>query len=156
MKRARRILFATDFSRASRAAWEEAVAMGKADRCPIIIAHVLRVPVPFTPDGYLLPQTLDELEAAVRKDAAKELESLLTKTSKAGVRAQGLLLRGRPEEAIPRAAKKHDADLVIVGTHGRTGLPRLILGSVASRIIAAAPCPVLAVPGRSRSKGGRR
>lgn len=152
MKRARRILLATDFSRASRAAWQEVIGMGKAGRCQILVAHVLRVPVPFTPDGYLLPQTLDDLQAAVRRDAVKRLEGVLTKTRKAGVRAQGLLLRGRPEEAIARAARKHSTDLLVVGTHGRTGLPRLILGSVASRIIAAAPCPVLAVPGRSASK----
>jgi nucleotide-binding universal stress UspA family protein len=155
MRRVRRILFATDFSRASLAAWKESVAMGRTERCQLIVAHALRMQVPFTPEGYVLPQTSNELEAAVRKDATRQLKSLLGRTRKAGVRAQGLLLRGRPEDAIPRAAKKHGIDLVVVGTHGRTGLPRLVLGSVASRIIAAAGCPVLAVPSRSRAKGAR-
>jgi universal stress protein A len=153
--RARRILFATDFSPASQAAWKEAVSLGKADRSRLIVAHALRMPAPFTPEGYVLPQTSDELEAAVRRDATKQMESLLIRTRKAGLRAQGLLLTGRPEEVIPRTAKKHGVDLVVVGTHGRTGLSRLLLGSVASRIIAAAGCPVLAVPGRGRSKGAR-
>jgi nucleotide-binding universal stress UspA family protein len=106
--------------------------------------------MPLSPD--LLPQTADDLEAAVRRDAARALGSLLAKTRKAGVAAEGLLLKGRTEEAIVRAAKKHRTHILVVGTHGRTGLPRLILGSVASRIIAAAPCPVLAVPRRAGSK----
>ncbi len=73
---------------------------------------------------------------------------------KAGLRADGLLLKdGAPEESIARAAKKHSSDLVVVGTRGLTGFRRLVLGSVASRIIAAAPCPVLAVPHRG-PKGG--
>jgi nucleotide-binding universal stress UspA family protein len=153
--RARRILFATDFSQASQAAWQEAVAMGRADRSQLILAHALRVPAPLTPEGYVFPRASDELEAAVRKDATKQMELLLARTRKAGLRAQGLLLKGRPEDVIPRAAKKHGIDLVVVGTHGRTGLPRLLLGSVASRIIAGAGCPVLAVPGRSRPKPAR-
>ena len=121
--------------------------MGKSDQGQLIIAHAVREPLPFTPDGYVLPQASDELEAALRREATRQLESLLSRTREAGVHAEGLLLKGRPEVAIARAAKKHRADLVVVGTHGRTGLPRMLLGSVASRIIAAAPCPVLAVPG---------
>jgi nucleotide-binding universal stress UspA family protein len=151
MRKARRILFATDFSKASQAAWKEAVALGKADGGRLIVAHALRMP-PFTPEGYVLPQTSSELEVAVRREATEQMESLLSRTRKAGLRAEGLLLKGRPEEVIPRAAKKQGVDLVVVGTHGRTGLPRLLLGSVASRIIAAAECPVLAVPGRIRSR----
>jgi nucleotide-binding universal stress UspA family protein len=153
MKKYRRILLATDFSPASRPAFKEAIEMAKSNRAALVIAHVLQLPIPFSPDGYLLPRTVDELDAAVRQHALRELESLLKVARKAGLRAEGLLLKGGPEEAIARAAKKHSSDLVVVGTRGRTGLPRLILGSVASRIIAAAPCPVLAVPHRGASRG---
>jgi nucleotide-binding universal stress UspA family protein len=97
----------------------------------------------------------DELAAAARRDSANALGSLLKKTRRAGVAAKGLLLAGRAEEAVARAAGKHGTDLIVVGTHGRTGLPRLLLGSVASRIIAAAPCPVLAVPSGGRSRRSR-
>ena len=154
MKRFRRILFATDFSPASRAAWEEALEMARGSRAALVIAHVLHMPIPFSPDMYLLPRTVDELDTAVRQHATREMESLLKVARKAGLRAEGLLLKdGAPEEAIARAAKKHSSDLVVVGTRGLTGFRRLVLGSVASRIIAASPCPVLAVPHRSR-KGG--
>jgi nucleotide-binding universal stress UspA family protein len=149
------ILFATDFSAASRGAWQEAVSMVKGRRSTLLIAHVLHSAIPFSPEGLPLPRTADELEAAVQRESIKALENLLKKTRRAGVRATGLLLRGRPEDAIARAAKKHGSDLVIVGTHGRTGLPRLLLGSVAARIIAASPCPVLAVPRRRASSSAR-
>lgn len=126
--------------------------MAAGGRCKLLIAHALRLPLPSLPGGMFLPRTADELAGAIRRDAAGALRSLLKKTREAGVRAEGLLLTGRPEDAVARAARKHGADLLVVGTHGRTGLPRLILGSVASRIIAAAPCPVLAVPRRAGSR----
>ena len=56
---------------------------------------------------------------------------------------------GDPAEEIVRYATAHDIDLIVLGTHGRTGLSRVLLGSVAERVIRTAPCPVLAVPGRS-------
>jgi nucleotide-binding universal stress UspA family protein len=62
------------------------------------------------------------------------------------VRAQGLLLEGQPAERILRAAR--GAGLLVIGTHGRTGLARFILGSVASRIVAGARCPVVTVRGK--------
>lgn len=126
--------------------------MAAGGHCKLLIAHALRLPLPSLPGGMFLPRTADELAGAIRRDAAGALRSLLQKTTKAGVHAEGLLLTGKPEEAIARAARKHAADLLVVGTHGRTGLPRLILGSVASRIIARAPCPVLAVPRRAGSR----
>jgi nucleotide-binding universal stress UspA family protein len=64
-----------------------------------------------------------------------------------GVRAESLLLQGLPAEQIVRAARSKRADLVVLGTHGRSGLPRLVLGSVAERVIGLARCPVLTVRG---------
>jgi nucleotide-binding universal stress UspA family protein len=149
------ILFATDFSGASSAAFREAIRLAAGRGAPLFIAHVLRIPAPLSPDGFPLPRTADELAAAARREAGPAVESLLKKARRARVRATGLLLTGRPDQAIARAAKKHGVDLLIVGTHGRSGLPRLILGSVAGRVIAAAPCPVLAVPRRWTARESR-
>jgi nucleotide-binding universal stress UspA family protein len=66
----------------------------------------------------------------------------------AGVRATGLLLDGAPHDQIPRAARRNRADLIVIGTHGRTGLSKVLLGSVAERVIRSATCPVLTVRGR--------
>ncbi len=149
------ILFATDFSGASSPAFREAIRLAAGRGAPLFIAHVLRIAAPLSPDGFPFPRTADELAAAARREAGRAIASLLKTAGRARVRATGLLLTGNPERAIARAAKKHGVDLVVVGTHGRSGLPRLILGSVAARVIAAAPCPVLAVPQRRGARGSR-
>jgi nucleotide-binding universal stress UspA family protein len=64
------------------------------------------------------------------------------------VRARGLLVEGVAHEQITRAAKRLRADLIVMGTHGRTGVARFFVGSVAARVTATAPCPVLTVRGR--------
>jgi nucleotide-binding universal stress UspA family protein len=76
------------------------------------------------------------------------LSALQARARKAGVKAVTLLLDGVAHEQIARAAKSKKADLIVIGTHGRTGLAKFFLGSVASRVVAAAPCPVLTVRGK--------
>jgi universal stress protein A len=149
----KRILVATDFSRASEPALRRALEMAREDRMTLLIAHVLEPPVPFSPDGYILPRIYDEMAAALRADAEKRMRKILARARKGGVQARGLLLRGVPHEAIARAARTHRANSVVVGTHGRRGFSRLFLGSVAARVVAASPCPVLVVPA---GRKGRR
>ena len=69
----------------------------------------------------------------------------MAQARKNGVRAKGLLLEGIPHDRIVRAARSTRADLIVLGTHGRTGLGRVFLGSVAARVVTLAPCPVLTV-----------
>jgi nucleotide-binding universal stress UspA family protein len=148
MKPMRNILFATDFSSASRPAFRRALEMASADGAALWIVHVAAPPGPLSPDGYVLPRIYEEMDLAIRTDAQKRLRSLLGRARKLGVRARALLLKGAPHAAIARAARKHRADIVIVGTHGRTGVARFFVGSVAARVVATAPCPVLTVRGR--------
>ncbi len=146
------ILLATDFSPASRPAVREALGLAGATGAPLVIAHVLEEPIPFSPEGYVLPRVYDELAQAVRAQAQKKMQALLGHARKAGVQASGLLLRGAPHEAIVRAARTHGAGRIVVGTHGRSGVSRLILGSVAAKVIAAATCPTLVVPTGRKGK----
>jgi nucleotide-binding universal stress UspA family protein len=127
--------------------------MAKGARGLLLIAHVLEPAVPFAPEGYVLPQTYDELEAAVRSSAEAKMKTLLARARREDVRASGLLLRGAPHEAIARAARIHRVGRVVVGTHGRRGFSRLFLGSVAARLIPIVPCSVTIVPGK---RPGRR
>jgi nucleotide-binding universal stress UspA family protein len=101
-----------------------------------------------SPDGYVLPRMYDEMAEAIRADAQRRLRRLLERARKEGVRGRALLLKGVAHEAIIRAARAHRADMIILGTHGRTGLARFFVGSVAARVVAAAGCPVLTVRGR--------
>jgi nucleotide-binding universal stress UspA family protein len=73
--------------------------------------------------------------------------------TEAGLHAQGRVIEGDPRETLLEAAKQEGADLIVVGSHGRTGLEKLLMGSVASHIVAHAPCSVLVV--RRRAPGGR-
>jgi len=148
VSRLRRILHASDFSSASRASFAQAVALAKADRAELLLVHVQTQQVTLAGDGYMSPRIYEEMEATARKYSQKHLSALEAKARKVGVRSNTLLLRGVAHEQIVRAARSKKADLIVIGTHGRTGLARLFLGSVASRVLAGARCPVLTVRGR--------
>ena len=148
MIRLRRILHPTDFTRASGAAFKRAVARAKADRAQLLLVHVLAPSVPMAGEGYISPKVYDDLETSARRYGQKRLAPLQAKARKAGVRTTTLLLEGVADEQIARAARSKKADMIVIGTHGRTGLAKFFLGSVASRVVAAAPCPVLTVRGR--------
>jgi nucleotide-binding universal stress UspA family protein len=126
-----------------------ALTLARAARAPLTIVRVL---APFVPvaagDGFVLPETYERLDASARAAARKQLDRLVARARRAGVRASGLLRDGVPYEQIVRAIRSQRADLVVIGTHGRTGLTRLFLGSVAARVVTLAPCPVLTVRGR--------
>jgi nucleotide-binding universal stress UspA family protein len=148
MSRIRRILHPTDFSRASSAAYRRAVDMAKGNRAELLLVHVLTPAVPVVADGYVSPQVYEDMANASRAYGQKHLDALVRKAKQAGARARGLLLEGVPHERIAQAARSRKADLVVIGTHGRTGFAKLFLGSVASRVLAVAPCPVLTVRGK--------
>ncbi|HXJ79523.1 MAG TPA: universal stress protein [Candidatus Methylomirabilis sp.] len=148
MSRIRRILHPSDFSRASGAAFAKAVDMAKANKAELLVVHVLTPVIPMVGDGYVSPTVYEELEATARAHARKELERLLAKAKKAHARVKSLLLEGVPHEQITRAARSKRADLIVIGTHGRTGLAKLFLGSVAGRVVSTATCPVLTVRGK--------
>lgn len=145
MKGVRRILHPTDFSRASGAAFLKAVALAKESRAELLLVHVLLPPTPFIGDGYVSPKTYEELEAAARRSAQRELAKVAARAQKAKARVKVVLVEGVPYDRIARVARSKRADLIVMGTHGRSGLSKFFLGSVAERVIALAPCPVLTV-----------
>jgi nucleotide-binding universal stress UspA family protein len=148
MSRIRRVMHATDFSKASRPAFAMAVELAKANRAELILIHTLTLTPPFLGGEFITPQVWDEIESGARAAVQKQLDALIAKTRKAGVRATSLIVLGSPYEQIVRAARAKRVDVLVIGTHGRTGLPRFVLGSVAQRVLATASCPVLTVHGR--------
>jgi nucleotide-binding universal stress UspA family protein len=141
----RRILHASDFSPASRPAFRKAVALAKAGRGTLLIAHVLPI-VPILPDAYVAATTYDEMLRGQRAAAKKQLDRLVARARQAGARASGIVVEfGVPAERIARLARSKRADVIVMGTHGRTGISRALLGSVAGRVLATARCPVLTV-----------
>jgi nucleotide-binding universal stress UspA family protein len=144
VRRARRILHASDFSRASGAAFAQATEMARANRAELLLAHVLTPPVPMAD---VPAEVYAEIEASTRAAAQKQLDRLAARAKQAGVRTRTLLLEGIAAEQITKAARSRRADLVAIGTHGRTGLAKFFLGSVAGRVVSTASCPVLTVRG---------
>ena len=148
MSRVRRILHASDFSRASGAAFSKAVELAKTNNAELLVVHVLAPILPMLGDGYVSPKVYEDLVASARGYGKKNLDALVAKAKKAGVRATSVLLEGVPHAQIARTARRLRADLVVVGTHGRTGLAKVFLGSVAGRVVAIASCPVMTVRGK--------
>ncbi len=144
----RRILHPSDFSLASRAAFKKAVELAKASRAELLVVHVLP-PLPLILDVYIAARTYNELQRAHRATGRKQLDRLLAKAKTAGVRVSGLLLDwGIPSQQIVGAAKAKRIDMIVMGTHGRGALGKAFLGSVATRVVATAPCAVLTVRGK--------
>ena len=144
----RRILYPTDFSRASGVAFTKALSLAKENRAELTLVHVISPMAPFVGEGYVSPDTYRSIEQGARRSAQRRLAGLLKKATKAGVRARSVVLEGISYEQIARVARARRADLIVMGTHGRTGFSRFFMGSVAERVIPLAPCPVLTVRGR--------
>ena len=145
MKIFRRILHPSDFSPAARRAFKKAVDLAKTTRAELLVVHVLPV-LPLIPDAYIAATTYDELLRGQRAGAKKQLDRLVASAKAAGARATGVLLDfGVPAERIVRLAKSRHVDVIVMGTHGRTGVTRALLGSVAARVVTIAACPVMTV-----------
>jgi nucleotide-binding universal stress UspA family protein len=134
------ILFATDFSPTSAVAFKVAGALARDYRARVIALHVIEpVRVGFSEYGsYVGPE----------EDKGLAMESLRAIDAPSPrVTLEYRLLEGDPATVIVETAAETGADLIVLGTHGRTGLSRLVMGSVAEEVLRRAPCPVLTIRG---------
>jgi nucleotide-binding universal stress UspA family protein len=139
-----RIVVPTDFSDCSQEAWNMAKRLGTVPGTELILAHVL-TEIPRFGEGFLNVQSASEIEAAARKWATASLEEWIAKARVEGLTARATLRSGVPYQEIVGLARDERADLIVIGTHGRGGMNRVLLGSVADRVVRLAPCPVLTV-----------
>jgi nucleotide-binding universal stress UspA family protein len=146
----RRVLHPSDFSSASRPAFRKAMDLAKSLRGDLVLVHVLPfVVVPMMMgEGYIPAATFDDLQRTARAVAQRHLTRLVAQAKQAGIRVSTRLVEGEPvDDRIVRTAKAVHADIIVIGTHGRTGVRRFLLGSVAARVVATASCSVLTVRG---------
>ena len=149
MKRIRRILHATDYSKASERALQEAVDFAKQNEAELLVVHVIQPAVPYVAGEDIgAAELYVKLEESTKQEAQRSMNKLVQRLERLKVKAKTLLLRGIPADQIVKAAKNRRADMIVIGTHGRTGLTKLFMGSVASRVISMAQSPVLTVRGR--------
>lgn len=145
----RRILHPTDLSAAARPAFRVALNLARGEAAELIVLHVLVPPSPFV-GGQRAKRSWRALEAAARMSARRGLAVRLAQARGAKVRVRARLTPGIPVEEIVRAATAERADVVVIGTHGRSGLARALMGSVAAGVTARARCPVITVRARHR------
>ena len=139
----RTILVPHDFSRHADAALRRASGFAQATRARIHLLHACALPV-----GGLMPYEMvvpTGVWDAIRAGAEQRLEEIRRDLVRQGVDAGAEVSSRLPVDAILESAEKTRADLIVMGTHGRAGLERALLGSVAERILRLAPCPVIAV-----------
>jgi nucleotide-binding universal stress UspA family protein len=136
--KARTILFPTDFSPFGQEALRWATALARDSGAKMIIIHVEEPPMAYGGGEMYLGS-----EEGDREELRKSLVQVVPTDSK--VAFEHKLLTGDPATAIVETADNENADLIVIGTHGRTGLTRLLMGSVAEAVVRRAKCPVLTV-----------
>lgn len=134
--RLKKILVPVDFSDCSKKALAYAIPFAKQFNAELILIHVIRLYPPISEMG--------PVEVESEEDARHELESVKIKVG-AGIRSTTVLRRGEAYAEIVDAASEFDADLIILSTHGRCGLARVVKGSTAEQVVRHAHCPVLVV-----------
>jgi nucleotide-binding universal stress UspA family protein len=134
--KANKIVFPTDFSSYSAAALEQAASLARDTGAKLLIVHVEEPPVVYGDvdlNYHLQPSNREELTAALARVAP----------AAGDVKVEHHLLSGSPADEIVRFAADQRADLIVMSSHGRTGLSRLLMGSVAEAVVRRANCPVL-------------
>ena len=140
----KKIVLPTDFSEPSYAAIEPALELAEHFSARIFVVHVV-APVPIIP-GTTAPPAVDipEMLNEIKRSSEKAIEELI-KERLTGVEAGYYVVQGKPAEEIISVAAKESADLIVISTHGESGLQRLVAGSVAEKVARLADCPVLTV-----------
>jgi nucleotide-binding universal stress UspA family protein len=135
----RKILHPTDFSAQAAEAFRVACSLAKQHGAEVTVLHVIPPPVAW---GEVVARGPDGYAEQLWAEYLRPMHS-----PEPGVPVQHQLEEGAPEELIVSVAQDQGCDLIVMGTHGRRGLPRLLLGSVAESVLRKAPCPVLTVRG---------
>jgi universal stress protein A len=132
----KKILFPTDFSHTGDAALKMATSLARDTGAMLLIVHVEEPPVAYGGGEMYYGQPEPTIE---------ELQKLLqnVKPPEGDVAYEHRMVSGDPATAVCKLAESEQVDLIVMGTHGRTGLSRLLMGSVAEAIVRRAPCPVL-------------
>lgn len=139
----RTVLHPTDFSERSDNALQLACALARDYEARLVIVHVEATPTIVYGEGVVPPDP-----EILFQQAKEKLDRL--RVADANLRVERRFEEGDPASVILRVAGEINADLIVLGTHGRTGLARLLMGSVAEQVVRKASCPVLTVTGHSR------
>lgn len=137
-----RIVVPTDFSDCAREAWEVAKGLSALSGGELVVCYVLPGDLRYGQDAFAADRAVN-----VRAWAKAALDDLVLDARAKGLEARAEVRTGVAHQEIVGLAHDERADLIVIGTHGRGGINRMLLGSVADRVIRLAPCAVLTVRG---------
>ena len=139
-----KILFATDFSEGSEHAFEYAYTLAKKFDARLVIVHVINEPVDLR--GFYVPHiSFEKLEQEIEAGAEKMMEKFCRTKIKDFTNYERAIVTGVPYEEILKKAEDEKAALIVLGTHGRSGIDHILFGSTAERVVRKARCPVMTV-----------
>lgn len=137
------LLVPTDFGESSEAATAYAVELARAFGASVVVLHAYEIPMVGFPDGTLVATA--ELATRVLEGAQEGVDRVVETNASSGVAVRGLVKQGETWRSILDAVEELGAGMIVMGTHGRRGLPRALLGSVAEKVVRTAPVPVLTI-----------
>jgi len=143
----KKVLFCTDFSKISDCAFDYAFGIAKRDEGMLYILHV----IPVTPQQYhlerhLTKKQLDEIAVNLEEDRKRMFNEKYLNFIKNKAKVKIVVETGDEDEKILEFIEKEKVDIVVIGTHGRTGIEHVFLGSVAEKVIRRSPIPVFVIP----------
>ncbi len=142
LTKGKRILVAMDRSRYSEKAFDQAISMAKICKSTLFVVSVIDI----YPEVKEFELVFEEKEKML-KGTKEFLEGVKAKATKENIPCETILhVGGQPHEFIIQEAKGKNIDLIVMGTHGRTGLYELLIGSVAKKVVGHAPCAVMVTP----------
>lgn len=142
------ILVPHDFSSSANHAAAIARDEARLHGGTLVLLHVIELPYQLSPDAIIVPESSGapiSVKQYAIETAEAHLQDIADRLAKDGVVATSTVVIGSPVDEINRAVDEHHADLIVMGTHGRTGFQHLMAGSVAERIVRSAKVPVLTI-----------
>jgi nucleotide-binding universal stress UspA family protein len=138
------ILAPTDFSEYSKQAVASALELAKKFGAKLSILHVVELP-PYPVEGYVPPSVTSTFLEDLERQASQDLAQVTPEAESAGIEVARLVTVGSPYRKIIDMAEAEQVDLIVMATAGRTGFSRLVMGSIAERVVRTASCPVLTI-----------
>jgi nucleotide-binding universal stress UspA family protein len=144
MKKFNKILFATDLSKISEHAFDYALTLAQEFKAKLIILHVINQPIDLY--SYYVPNiAFETIEHEIAISAEKMMDKFCRKKMKGFENYEKYVVTGIPDIEILKKAEMENVDLIVIGTHGRSGVDHFLFGSTAEKVIKKAVCPVMTV-----------
>lgn len=143
------IVVPIDFSEESRRVLKYAVPLAEKFGAKITLVHVVEPKI--YPENIVIPAEMEEMNIRLVRSGREMLDALRRDAVKPETDSETIVVIGKPYQQIIETARKHNADMIIISTHGYTGLKHALIGSTAERVVRYAECPVLTVRGREQA-----